>query len=173
MSKLLNAVSFKANEVEVSLQSNLIAVSDDKAIALQKNMINRLKVNAIFCKTSIEVLTIIVNASSEQALEYLLDAKNYKTAQRILDVAKYLNNDAKYSSIIDYAIASINKLTSKDQNVSASIERIMIDTTQCYSRISNAVKALAFFKIISVDTSIDEKTMIINKLSKDTRLMIN
>ena len=170
---LTNSIIFASIEASEKMQKTLLATSEEKAVLINKNMINRLKVNATFCKASNDVLLIIANASSELALEYLLDAKNYKTAQRVLDVAKMLNKDSKYSSIVDYTLVSITKLSSKDQNIKTSLKAVMQDTTQCYSRISNAIKALAFFNIITVDTTIDERTMIINALTVDTKIMLN
>jgi hypothetical protein len=171
---LTNNVIFASIEASEKMQKTLLGTSEEKAISLQKNVKNRLKVNETFCKCSNDVLSTIASHSSNDALEYLLNAKNYKTAERIRDVAKMLCKDSKYSVSIDQVTMSLKKNTSKEQNIFCTMKSLILDSKNCYSRASNTVKALAFFKLVIVENaSVDAKTMIIDKMSQDTRIMLN
>ncbi|MGZ8220361.1 MAG: hypothetical protein ACXWT0_01805 [Methylobacter sp.] len=160
-------VSFRASEVEVELQSNMIAVSDNKAIAMQKNMKNRLKACKAFVNASESSLDLIVTHSSASMLEYLMNASNYKTATRVLDCAKYMCNE-KHSSIIDYTLSALERSVLQK----TSVDQVCNISQQCYARISNAVKALAFFDLIKVENAMFNDRLIV-KLSKDSLISLN
>lgn len=155
-------VSNRIIQVQLELESKTALCSDSKKDALQKNIINRLKANKAFSNASAKTLQMIVDSSSASTLEYLLNASNYKTASRILDAAKFLN-DEKHSSIIDYTLSAL-KRSSYQQT---SVDNVCAISNQCYARISNAIKALAFFDLIDVKDCSRDKNLI-TKMSKNT-----
>ena len=54
------------------------------------------------------------------------------------------------------------------------MKSLINDSKNCYSRASNTVKALAFFSLVTVENaSVDSRTMIIDKMSQDTKIMLN
>jgi hypothetical protein len=167
MSNLQVNVAFRSSEVQIELESNMIAVSESKQALATKNIINRLKANKAFTSASIASLELIVKHSNAQTLDYLLNASNYKTASRILDAAKMLNQE-KHSTILDYTLTALNKSMLQK----TSVNELCVKSSQCYARISNAVKALAFFNVITVD-NVTLSNNIISKMSKDTLVSIN
>ncbi|MGZ8261412.1 MAG: hypothetical protein ACXWTU_00445 [Methylotenera sp.] len=163
---LKNTVIFKSLEVERDLQSNLISVSDEKQASLTKNYINRLKANKAFINASQSSLETIVKYSDIETLEYLMNPSNYKTASRILDAAKMLNSE-KYSTILDYTLSALKRSPMQK----TSVDSVCNIANQCYARVSNAVKALAFFDLIEV-SDVTTNGNIIVKMSKSSMIQL-
>ena len=165
---LKELLELRALEVALELESKVTFTSESKKLAMEKNYINRMQANKAFLNASLASLQLIVKRSNESTLEYLLNASNYKTASRVLDAAKMMNNE-KHSSILDYTLKAIKRSMMQK----TSVDQVCTISNQCYARISNAVKALAFFDLIDVtDCSFDSKTNIINKMSKNTLVSI-
>lgn len=161
-------IVFAAIEAAKTIEEKQAFLSDDKAATAQKNKVNRLKVNDNFCKLDNDVLALIAEHSSEQVLENLLSCNNYKTAQRVADVAKMLSNK-KHSTIIDYTISALEKSMLEK----TTIDQLCARTNQCYSRIANSVRALQFFNIVIVDNIELNKCNLIKSLSKESSLKLN
>lgn len=151
-------------KAEFALVEARINVSNDKADKAAKNIAARFRTCETFKNASAESIALIIKHSDDATLEYLLNASNYKTATRILDAAKMLNSE-KHSSIIDYTLSAVKRSSLQK----TSVDMICSSANQCYSRVSNAIKALYFFDLIAVENATTNKRLIV-RMSKETMI---
>lgn len=159
-----NSVSLNkaVNKAEYALVEKRINVSSEKKDLMQKNITARFKTCETFKNASSESIALIIKHSDDATLEYLLNASNYKTATRILDASKMLCNE-KHSSIIDYTLSAVKRSSLQK----TSVDMICSSANQCYSRVSNAIKALYFFNLIAIDNATTNKRLIV-RMSKES-----
>jgi tetratricopeptide (TPR) repeat protein len=166
---IADVVENRIQSVEDELETKLMLVSDNQSERVMKNNKARLRTCEEFKKASEKALNLIVENSDEQTLLYLMNAKNYKTAQRILDCAHMLTESGKYSSILDYTKQAL-KRASHNRN---SVDAVCAISGQCYARISNAVKALHFFNQIELsDCTLSDNKRLVLAMSKNTMISV-
>lgn len=171
LDRKLNEFAFNAveNKRALSAQAEMLTYQGEKhgnadVSEKIKNTVNRLKTIETFGKASESALTLIATHALEQsAFNQLTAHSNYKTACRVLDAAHFLTASKSYSTIIDYTL----KVLQRAKSVNLSVDQICAQSNQCYARISNALKALHYFGIVSLSNAQTDRNFI-TRMSKDS-----
>lgn len=161
-------VAFAIEDLTIAQQKNLLALSDVKAQEATKNQINRLKRAKAFAQLSENALALIVSVSDANTLEQLVrsddksSCANYKTAQRIADLAKLLVDDS--------CVTAVKRAFNNFQKIAKNYERINLDSflTQLDStpeRSKNYMRALYFFRFIDVNSAKRANERFIDRMS--------
>jgi hypothetical protein len=156
-------MELSVEDIKLDLLAVEMSCSESKKDSIHKNIKARLRACETFAKASDKSLDLIIANSSESTLQQLMNYRNYKTATRILDCANMLSKEGKFSSILTYALNALQRSTMQQ----TSIDSICAIANQDYSRIANAIKALAFFDLIQVKNA-DFQDKLIVKMSKNT-----
>lgn len=154
-------------DVKLDLLAVELSASEAQKERVSKNIKARLRTCEVFTKASDKALELIVTNSDEQTLQQLMNYKNYKTATRVLDAAKMLSKESSFSSILTYTLNALQRSSLQK----TSVEMICSIANQDYSRVANAIKALAFFGLIDVENA-EFTNKLITKMSKNTLVSV-
>jgi hypothetical protein len=152
----------------LSLDKDLLASSSEETKALyvrSRNALNKEKKFVTLSTDAQAMVTARIAKLGDSGRDYLFQ-RNYKTLDRILDAARMIDGKST-SSILGYVITPVKRSKSVDLTVS----NIRSQTGQCYARVSNAIKALAFFDLVRVhNASYLGQSTFVDKLSDDSRV---
>lgn len=181
MSSLKLNVSFAIEDLKVNQEKSLAYVSESKHVEAVKNKVNRLKRAESFAKLSDNVLMFIVTHCNEDTLEELVRSDNkdsicnYKTAQRIADLACLLSNESSAQSI-KLAYSNILAFKAKYENlecIKCSLNetlRVIHKSNDSYAK--NVLKALYFFNLVECNSKKRKNEKFIDVFSQYDTIII-
>lgn len=159
---LTDVVNHKAELLESELKEKLVNVSDSKKRLAEINIKTRLKYSKFFVNASDKALDLIVEQSSIETLEYLMNSDNVYLSGMILSCAEMLcGNDSK--QILKLAL----NVLKRDMRKKVSCDDMCIAVQQGWTWMSYALKALYFFDLVSIsDVQVKANSRWISRMSK-------
>jgi hypothetical protein len=152
----------------LSLDRELLASSSAETQALfvrSRNALNKEKKFVTLSQDAQNMVTARIAQLGDTGRDYLFQ-RNYKTLDRILDAARMIDGKST-SSILEY----VSRPIKRSKSVDLTVDNVCVQANQCYARVSNAIKALAFFDLIKVhNASYLGQSTFVDKLSKESRV---
>lgn len=143
---ILSNVAFRALDVQIELETNLIAVSEDKQRLAIANKVNRLRQCERYTKASQKALEFIVKNSSDSVLDELMNYKCAYTARNIIQYAVFMT-DSKRVSMITKIEDTVKYLSNNNAVVSTLYARTLNNDS---GRDSKILKTMQFFNLIEI-----------------------
>ena len=150
MNTLIKNVTFRAVEAQIERERALIAVSAEKSDLARKNTLNRMKQDAKYCKASAEALQLIVEVSSVDTLESLLNYKCAYTQRNILQLAEFLAVGKSCANA-----RMIERMMRENANKTLSVSALSEKMNSDFARDSKLIKTMKFFHLIVSNVSND------------------
>lgn len=144
---ILSNVAFRANEVQIELETNLIAVSEDKQRLAIANKVNRLRQCERYTKASQKALEFIVKNSSDKVLDELMNYKCAYTARNIIQFSVFMT-DNKRATMINKIEDTLKYLENNNAVASTLYARTLNNDS---GRDSKILKTMQFFNLISIN----------------------
>jgi len=142
-------VETSANSAEFALVEKRINVSSEKQESAIKNIAARFRTVETFKNASEKALLLIAKNSDDVAISELMNYSNYKTANRVLQLAEFMSDNA----IDSRTQQNINILQTALKTLSKSFDAIDYSTIEARTNITssmlkNMLKACQLLKIV-------------------------
>lgn len=152
----------------LSLDKALLAQSDAETKALyvrSRNALNKEKKFTLLSSDTQQALVERIALLGDSGRDYLFQ-RNYKTLDRILDAGLMIDNK-KSSTILTY----VGRVLKRSKSTNLTTDQICGQSSQCYARVSNALKAFAFWGYVKPHGThaMYRESTFVDKLSKETR----
>lgn len=167
--KIQEKLVFSSIDALKSLDEKIAFASDAKVELLEKNVKSRTNMIKKVLNCSAESAAILELNLTPKALDLIMQSPNLKTTERLVHCANLMTGKGKSSTILTHVLKALKR------RKKLTIAGLCAESDQCYSRVANAVKALAMLKVIDIIGAVIDKDdpRYITKMTKETIVSLN